>query len=312
MNLRFVLFKCLRSLVTLWLVATFVFVVLHSAGDPLRILLPENTPPDVLAIYRARWGFDAPLPQQYALYLKSVLQGDFGRSFRDDRPAAAVVAERIPATLILGLAGLLVSLVVGLPSGIAAASRRNSWIDRTLMTFAVLGHSLPTFFLGILLILLFSLVLRWLPSSGSAGFGQLVMPALTVGLWNAATLARFTRSAMLDVLTQPYMRMALANGLPWSSRLLHYALPNAAIPIVTMLGLIVGQIMSGTVIVETVFAWPGLGRLTVTAVAAREIAVVQTIVLLSALTMVGANLTVDLLYAWLDPRIRLARAGSSL
>lgn len=309
MTARVALIKLARALLTLWLVVTFVFVMLRSAGDPLRTLLPEDTPAEVVEIYRQRWGLDAPLYVQYVRYVGSVLQGDLGRSFRDGREAVTVVAERLPATLRLGIAALLVSLAVGLPLGILAALHQNRLVDRGVMAFAVLGHSLPSFFSGILLILLFSLWLRWLPSSGSATLVHLIMPALTLGLWNAATLARFTRSAMLDALSQPYMRTARANGLPSAWRTLHHALPNAAIPIVTVLGLIVGHLLSGAVIVETVFAWPGLGRLTVTAVAAREVAVVQTIVLLAALTMVTANLTVDLLYGWLDPRIRTSPGG---
>lgn len=309
LSLRFILTKLARALLTLWLVVTFVFIMLRSAGDPLRTLLPEDTPPEVVETYRQRWGLDAPLHIQYVRYLGSVLEGDFGRSFRDGREAMTVVMERVPATLQLGLAGLLVSLMVGLPLGIVAALSRGQLADRVVIAFAVLGHSLPSFFSGILLILTFSLWLRWLPSSGSTTPLHLVMPALTLGLWNAATLARFTRTAMLDVLSQPFMRTARANGLPSTWRTLRYALPNAAIPIVTVLGLIVGHLLSGAVIVETVFAWPGLGRLTVTAVAAREAAIVQTIVLLTALTMVSANLTVDVLYGWLDPRTRDVSGG---
>ncbi|QPB24478.1 ABC transporter permease [Rhizobium sp. 007] len=311
MSTRFLIVRTLRALLSLVLVVTFVFLMLRLAGDPIKILLPEDTPASVVEQYRARWGMDAPIYVQYIRYVASVLHGDFGTSFRDGRPALQVVTERIPATLMLGFAGLTVALIVGLPAGIAAAVMRNSIVDRSVISLAVVGHSVPTFFFGILLIMLFSMSLRWLPSSGSATLAHLVMPALTIGLWNAATLARFTRASMLDVLSQAYMKTALANGLPSSWRVLRYALPNAALPIVTMLGLIVGQLLSGAVIVETVFAWPGIGRLTVTAVAAREVAVVQTIVFISALTMVMANLLVDLIYGWLDPRIGSKTGGIS-
>jgi peptide/nickel transport system permease protein len=300
-----------RALMTLWLVVTSIFLMLHLAGDPVRMLLPEDTPADAMQAYRLRWGLDAPVFIQYLDYMKSVVCGDFGRSLRDGREALSVVAERIPATLNLGLAGLTVSFLIGMPAGILAALRQRRLVDRIVMSFAVLGHSLPTFFSGILMILLFSLWLRWLPSSGSATPAHLVMPALTLGLWNAATVARFTRSALLDVLNQPYMRTARANGLPETWRTLRYALPNAAIPIVTVSGLIIGNLLSGAVIVETVFAWPGLGRLTVTAVAAREIAVVQATVFIGAATMVSVNFIVDLLYGWLDPRIRVGGNGRS-
>ncbi|GLS36554.1 ABC transporter permease [Mesorhizobium tianshanense] len=311
MSARFLIVRTLRALLTLILVVTFVFLMLRLAGDPIKMLLPEDTPASVVEQYRARWGMDAPIYVQYIRYVASVLHGDFGMSFRDGRPALQAVTERIPATLTLGFAGLAVALLVGLPAGIAAAVMRNSIVDRSVISFAVVGHSVPTFFFGILLIMLFSMSLRWLPSSGSATWAHLVMPALTIGLWNAATLARFTRASMLDVLSQAYMKTVLANGLPSSWRILRYALPNAAIPIVTMLGLIVGQLLSGAVIVETVFAWPGIGRLTVTAVAGREVAVVQTIVFLSALAMVMANLLVDLIYGWLDPRIGSKTGGMS-
>ena len=307
MTARFVIAKLCRAVLTLWLVATFVFVVLHSSGDPLRILLPEDTPKDVVETYRARWGLDGSVWAQYWRYLVSVLTGDFGRSFRDGRPALDIVIERVPLTLLLGSISFGLSVLIGIPAGIFAALKRNSFMDRIVMAVTVFGHSLPTFFFGILMILLFSLVLRWLPSSGSSTPAHIIMPALTIGLWNAATLARFTRSAMLDTLGQPYMRAALANGLPATRRIFGYALTNAAIPIVTIIGLIFGQIIGGAVIVETVFAWPGLGRLTVSAVSAREIPVVQAIVLLSAASMVGANLAVDLVQAWLDPRLRAAR-----
>jgi peptide/nickel transport system permease protein len=303
MNSKYIAIRMLRALLTLWFVVTLVFFMIRLAGDPVVILLPEDTPANVVEQYRARWGMDGPLYVQYAGYLAKVLHGDFGQSFRDGRPALDIVAERIPATLTLSLAGLLVAVFVGIPAGIVAAVRRGGWMDRFVIGLSVLGHSMPTFFFGILLILLFSMVLRWLPSSGSATWRHLLMPAATLGLWNAATLARFTRSAMIDALAQPFIRAALANGLPAWRRILLYALPNASISIITILGLLIGQFLSGAVIVETVFSWPGLGRLTVTAVAAREVAIIQTIVFFAALTMVTANLLVDVAYRILDPRI---------
>ena len=307
MSIRYVLIRFGRAIITLWLVVTFVFVLLRSAGDPLVVLLPDDTDPAVVEIYRERWGLDRPLPVQYLYYIASVARGDLGRSFRDGREAVDIVAERIPKTLQLGIISLAFALVLGITGGLFAALRRNSWIDRTLMLISVLGYSLPTFFLGILLILLFSMTLRWLPSSGSGTMAHLILPVLTLGSWIAASLARFTRSAVLDVLSQPYMRTSRAKGLTRMAQIVRHALPNAAIPIVTLLGLTIGHLIAGAVIIETVFAWPGVGRLTVTSVASRELAVVQTIVLLVAVSMVAANFIVDLLYGWLDPRIRKPR-----
>jgi peptide/nickel transport system permease protein len=261
----------------------------------------------VIEAYRERWGLDRPLPVQYAYYLASVVHGDLGRSLRDGRQAVDIVLERLPKTLELGFCALALALVLGIPAGAIAALNRGTLIDRILMLVSVLGYSLPTFFLGVLLILLFSLTLRWLPSSGTGTPLHLIMPAITLGTFIAATLARFTRSAVLDVLAQPYMRTARAKGLARWQQIVRHAFPNAAIPVVTLLGLIVGHLVAGAVIIETVFAWPGVGRLTVTSVSSRELAVVQTIVLLVAASMVTANLAVELLYGWLDPRLRKTR-----
>jgi peptide/nickel transport system permease protein len=307
MSARFVLVKLVRALVTLWLVVTVVFVLLRAAGDPVLVLLPEQTNLSVIDAYRERWGLDRPLPVQYAYYLASVLHGDLGRSLRDGREAVDIVLERLPRTLELGFCALALALLLGIPAGAIAALNRGTLIDRILMLVSVLGYSLPTFFLGVLLILLFSLTLRWLPSSGTGTPLHLIMPAITLGTFIAATLARFTRSAVLDVLAQPYMRTAKAKGLARWQQIVRHAFPNAAIPVVTLLGLIVGHLVAGAVIIETVFAWPGVGRLMVTAVSSRELAVVQTIVLLVAVSMVIANLAVDLLYGWLDPRLRKKR-----
>jgi len=213
----------------------------------------------------------------------------------------------VPWTVLLGLSAYAVAILVGVPAGIVAALRRGSALDRMVMGFAVFGFALPNFFLGILLILLFSLTLQWLPSSGTGSILHLLMPAATLGVYTAGTLARFTRSAMLEVLSKPYMRAAAAKGAPPLYRVLRHALPNAAIPIVTVIGLNLGALVGGAVVVETVFAWPGIGRLLVTAVTSRDLAVVQALVLLVAVTMVAANLAVDLLYGLLDPRIRTAR-----
>jgi peptide/nickel transport system permease protein len=260
-----------------------------------------------VAEYRARWGLDAPLPEQYVRYLAAVAQGDFGRSFADNRDALGVVMERVPATLLLGGATFALAVLLGVPLGIVAALRRNTAVDRAVMGFAVFGFSTPHFFLGILMILLFAMQLRWLPSSGSETWQHMVMPVLTLGTAAAGTLARFTRTAMLEVMGQPFLRTAHGKGATAAYALRRHALPNAAIPVVTVVGFQIGGLIGGALVTETVFAWPGVGRLLVSAVSGRDLAVVQTIVLLVAATMVTANYLVDLAYGLLDPRIRDAR-----
>ena len=302
--LTLVLVKTFRALLTVLLCVTVVFVVLRLSGDPAETLLPENTPPDTVAEYRARWGLDAPLPEQYLRYLAAVARGDLGRSFADNRDALGVVMERVPATLRLGGATFALAVLLGVPLGIVAALRRNTAVDRAVMGFAVFGFSTPHFFLGILMILLFAMQLRWLPSSGSETWQHMVMPVLTLGTAAAGTLARFTRTAMLEVMGQPFLRTAHGKGATAAYALRRHALPNAAIPVVTVVGFQIGGLIGGALVTETVFAWPGVGRLLVSAVSGRDLAVVQAIVLLVAVTMVTANYLVDLAYGLLDPRIR--------
>ncbi len=296
----------LRCALTLLLAVTFVFVVLRLSGDPARIMLPDDTPLPVIEAYRARWGLDKPLPEQFLFYLGGILRGDLGFSFRDNRDALEVVLEHVPPTLVLGGTALGIMLVIGIPCGIFAALRRGTAVDRLTMAFTIFGHSMPNFFLGILLIILFSLTLQVLPSAGNATWRHLVMPALTLGTAGAGAIARFTRSSMLEVLRQPYMRTARAKGLPVWRRIAWHALPNAAIPIVTIVGLRVGALIGGAIVTEQVFGWPGVGLLLVNSVSQRDLAVVQTIVLLVSFTMVAVNLLIDLLYGWIDPRIRSA------
>jgi peptide/nickel transport system permease protein len=308
MTFRYMSQRLLRAVVTMWLVVTFTFIILRATGDPTDTLLPDDTPTEVVEFYRRAWGLDKPLYEQYLIYFKSVFRGDLGRSFRDNRDAVAVMLERIPATLRLGCSALALAIVSGVLLGIFAALHRNSVLDRMTMAFAVFGYSMPNFFLGILLIFLFAMKLRILPSAGSETFLHMIMPLITLTTAHAAGIARFSRSAMLEVLNEPYIRTARAKGLSYRRRLLRHALPNAMIPIMTIAGLKVGHLIGGAIIIETVFAWPGVGRLLVMSVATRDLAVVQAIVLMLACSMIAANLSVDLLYGWVDPRIRLGKA----
>jgi len=308
MNFQFVAVKVFRALVTMWIVVTFAFLILKLSGDPIEIMLGDEADTDVIEYYRALYGLDRPLHEQYVKYFVGIASGDLGYSLIDEQDVVEMIMEAVPNTLLLGLTALGVSLIIGVPLGIIAALNRNKAIDRFTMTFAVFGFSIPNFFLGILLILMFSLWLRWLPSSGMGTFWHIVMPAITLGASSAGSLARFARSSMLEVLNKSYMRTATAKGVPRRQRIQWHALPNAAIPLVTVLGFRLGDLISGSIVTEAVFAWPGVGRLLVSAVAAKDLAVVQGILLMVALTMVIANLIVDLIYGWVDPRIRTSAA----
>ncbi len=301
---RFLLTRIGRALITIFLVMTFSFIVLRMSGDPALLIMSPDAPPEAIAAFRKSWGLDEPLWLQYLHYFGAVMQGELGRSMRDGRPAIDLVMERLPATLALTIPALLIKVCLGIPAGIQAALHRNSWIDRAVMSFAVVGFTVPSFVLGLIMVLVFAVWLGWLPTSGQGTWRHAVLPALTLGLGGAAVLARFTRSAMLEVLGQPYIRTASAKGLTWATVVRGHALPNAAIPTVTVLGFMVGSLLAGAVVVESVFAWPGVGRLLVVGVANRDLAVVQCILLVVAATMVAANLAVDLAYGALDPRIR--------
>jgi len=306
--LRFLGTRLARAALTLVLVVTFAFVVLRLSGDPALLIMSADAPPEAIAAFRRAWGLDDPLWVQYVNYFGAIFHGDLGRSMRDGRDAIDLVAERIPATLALTVPALLIKIGLGIPAGVQAALHRNSWVDRLVMFLAVAGFTVPSFVLGLLLVLVFAVQLGWLPSGGQESWRHAILPIITMGMGGAAVLARFTRSAMLEVLGQPYMRTALAKGVPWHIAVRRHALPNAAIPTVTIVGFMVGSLLAGAVVVESVFSWPGVGRLLVVAVANRDLAVVQCILLLVAATMVTANLVVDLLYGVLDPRLRVSTA----
>ena len=312
MPARFVMQKILRALFTMLLVVSFVFVILRLAGDPALILLSPETPQASIDAYRRMVGLDRPIWQQYLIYLADVLRGQFGQSFLSGQDVVELVLERAPNTLRLTWLAFTLMLLIGIPAGITAALHRNSAIDRLVMTLAVSGYSMPNFFLGVLLIFLFTVNLRVLPATGADTAWHYVMPIFAIGTAGAGTIARFTRSAMLEVLRQPYIRAATAKGLPWYRVISRHALPNAAIPTVTVCGFILGYSIAGNIVIETVFAWPGVGRLLVTSVANRDLPVVQLIILLISVFMITANLTVDLLYGWLDPRIRTLRSGGAV
>ena len=308
---RYFVIRIGRAMITIALVVTFAFVVLRLSGDPALIIMGPEAPPEVIAAFRKAWGLDDPIWMQYFDYFGAIAKGELGRSMRDGRPAIALVLERIPATLTLTIPALLLKLAIGIPGGIFAALHRGSLIDRAVMIGAVAGFTVPSFVLGLVLVLIFAVQLGWLPSGGQETWRHAILPIVTLGIGGAAVLARFTRSAMLEVLGQPYIRTASAKGVSWRAVVLSHALPNAAIPTVTIIGFMVGTLIAGAVVVESVFSWPGVGRLLVVAVANRDLAVVQCILLLVAATMVTSNLIVDFLYGFLDPRLRNREAAGA-
>ena len=294
-----------RALVALWLVSTVVFVVMRLSGDPTPLLLPPDAPRSEIFRLRAELGLDRPLPVQYAVFLGNLIRGDFGQSIRFKGSAIAVVTERLPATLELGLTSFGLAILVAIPIGLLSAVYRNTLLDHAAMSLALVGQSAPTFFLGILFILVISVNLGLVPTSGRGDWRHLVLPAVTLGLFAMASIARLTRSAMLEVLRADYIRTARAKGLAETLVIAKHTLKNAAIPIVTITGLHFGSLLAGAVVTETVFAWPGIGRLAIQSIYNRDYPVVQCVVLLSAALFVVVNLAIDALYGLLDPRIRV-------
>ncbi|MCK1541313.1 ABC transporter permease [Bradyrhizobium sp. 179] len=306
---RFILVRLARAFLTIAIVVTFAFVVLRASGDPALALLSPETPAEAVEALRKAWGLDAPIWVQYVRYLFALVHGDLGQSMRDGRAAITVVAERIPITLMLTAPALILNLMIGISAGVYAALKRDSLADRLVMMVAVIGFTVPSFVLGLLFILAFAVELPWFPSGGAGTWHHVVLPVITLGLGGAAVLARFSRSAMLEVLGQPYIRAASAKGVPWVRVVTGHALPNAAIAVLTIVGFMVGNLIAGTVLVESVYSWPGIGSLLVVSVASRDLAVVQCILLVVAAAMITTNLTIDLLYGMLDPRLRQLHSG---
>ncbi|PWL17590.1 ABC transporter permease [Falsochrobactrum shanghaiense] len=307
--IRFILFRTARTVFTILTVMTLTFVMLRLTGDPAAQLLPDNATEEVIAAFRAQWGLDRPIAVQYMHYLANLLTGDGGISIANGRPAITVASERIPATLLLTGTAFVLMLLIGLPVGIIAALRRGSLLDQSLMTVSTIGYSIPNFVFGIGLVYLLAVSFRLLPSSGSATWAHMILPVATLGLSGTAVLARFTRSAVLDVLHEPYIRAALASGETPRETILRHVLPNAAIPIITIMGFLVGGLVGGSIIVEQVFAWPGIGRLLVDTVGQRDFTVVQTLVMIFTIAITMANLAVDMIYGFLNPRIRTGGLG---
>jgi peptide/nickel transport system permease protein len=302
---RYLRRRLVHSALTLLGVSVLVFVILRvMPGDPAKMLLPEGAPESAVEELDRQLGLHRPLPVQYLIFVRDVFQGDFGQSFQYKAPALQVVLERVPATVDLTIAAMVLIVAAGAPIGIMAAVRPGTRYEYGGMVFAVLGQSLPNFWLGIMLILLFGVALRWLPTSGFEGWRFMILPSVTLAAYPTALVARLTSSSMLDVLSTDYIRTARSKGLANLVVILRHALKNAVIPVLTVVGLQIGALLSGAVITESVFAWPGVGKLIVDAIFSRDFPVVQTVLTLSAATFVGINFLVDVLYTLIDPRIR--------
>jgi peptide/nickel transport system permease protein len=303
--IRYICSRLAWSAASLCALTLAVFVIVHLGGDPAALYMgPEGTKQDY-QILRTALGFDRPLPEQYGRFLMRAIHGDFGRSLRHKQPALPMVVQRFPATFALAVSSMILAAAVALPLGVVSALRHQSPLDTAALVIALAGQCMPTFWLGTLLILIFAVELGWVPVLGGTGAAALILPAVTLGAWATARTARITRSSMLDVLRQDYLRTARAKGVTEWKVVLRHALRNGAIPIVTALGLDFGNLLGGAVITEAVFAYPGVGRLAVEAVVNKDLPLIQAVVFSVAAVLLALNLGIDLLYSVLDPRVRL-------
>jgi ABC-type dipeptide/oligopeptide/nickel transport system permease component len=304
--IRYISAKLLYALPALWLIVTLVFLLAHIVpGDPVQQMLGEGARAEDLQQLRHSLGLDVPLPTQYAHYLKGLVHGDLGESFRFQEPVTQVVFEHYPATIELAIVALLVCMAIGIPAGLLAAERRGTSTDQAVGLFTLLGLSVPNFALGPVLILVFSVILGWLPVSGRGGASHLILPAITLGAGLAAILTRMVRTSVIEELSSDYVRTARAKGVSPSGVLFRHAFRNALIPILTILGLQFGTLLAGTIVTETIFSWPGIGRLAVQAIGARDYPLLQGCILLIAVSYVAINLLTDMVYALVDPRVRV-------
>ncbi|WP_373084625.1 ABC transporter permease [Sneathiella sp.] len=303
MSSRFFFQRFVQTVLTLVLLSMVVFGLARLSGDPVLIMAPPEATDAQLDQMRAEYGLDRPLPVQYWRFISRVAQGDFGMSIKWNVPAIDIVIERFPATLLLATTSILFGILLALPVGILSAVKRDTWIDNFGKIVALAGQSMPTFWFGILLILIFAVYGKWLPTSGYGTFSHLILPSITLGGFVAAAIMRVTRSAMLDALESDYIRTARSRGVAEWRVIMVHALKNAAIPIVTIIGLQAATILRGAVVTETVFVWPGIGKIAVDAVYARDFPLVQAAVLTMGVVFLLVNLIVDFIYIYLDPRI---------
>jgi peptide/nickel transport system permease protein len=300
---RFIAVRAAQAVLAIVAASMLVFVLLRLSGDPVARMLPDTAGPEAVATMRAELGLDRPLHEQYLRFAGDALRGDFGDSIRFARPALGLILERVPATLLLGGVAFALTVLFGIPGGVYAAARHGGNWDRLVRLFATLGQAMPTFWLGTLLILLFAVRLRWFPTSGAGGIEHVTLPAVTLGLFGLAGLARMARSSTLEALRAEYVRFARVKGVPERFVLWRHAFPNAALSVLTFSGLLLINLLSGSVIVETVFGWPGVGATMIEAAHARDFPVIQAAAMLLAAAYVAVNFLVDVCYGLLNPRI---------
>ena len=304
--IRHFLQRLLYTVPALWLILTMVFLMIHIVpGDPVLQMLGQDARAEDLVQLRHTLGLDQPVGVQYLRYFEGLARGDWGRSLRFSAPVRSIVLARFPATLELSLAALAVCIAIAIPAGVFSARHRGSRADRSSSFFTLLGLSVPNFALGPILILIFSIEIGWLPVSGRGGIGHLILPAATLGAGLAAILTRMVRGSMIEELSSDYVRTARAKGIPETSVSFRHAFPNALIPVITIVGLQFGSLLAGTIVTETIFSWPGIGRLAVQAISARDYPLLQGCILIIAVSYVAVNLLTDLVYAMVDPRVRL-------
>ena len=297
--------KLVHTAIVLVCVLTLVFVVLHLTGDPVMMMLPSNASQDEIRALTAALGLDQPLHVQYARFLARLARGDLGVSLQHQQPAMALVLERLPASLLLTVTAVAIAVTLAVPLGLVAAARRGTALDHLAVGLAALGQSAPIFWTGLMLMLVLAVTLKWLPTTGYGTWRQLVMPALTLAAYPTAAIARLVRAGLLEVLEADYVRTARAKGLRERRVILKHALKNAALPVVTVIGLQFGLLLGGAIVCEMIFAWPGVGRLLIFAINNRDFPLVEAAVFVIATVFVVANLLVDLCYGWLDPRIHV-------
>jgi ABC-type dipeptide/oligopeptide/nickel transport system permease component len=304
---QFIIRRTLYAIATLFILSLTIFLVVRLTGDPVTLLAEPGAQAEDLAVIRKDWGLDQPLPVQYVAFVKNIFTGELGQSFNYEMPVSTLYFQRLPNSLELALAATLISFLIGIPTGIVSAVRVNSVWDHVGKTIALLGLSVPGFWLGLVMILIFSVWLGWLPTSGQGDWRNLVMPAIALGWYFAASLLRLTRSSMLEVLRSEYIKLARLKGLPAFAVIAIHAFKNALIPVLTLAGINLVIMLNAAVIIEVIFAWPGIGRLLYEGIFQRDFPLVQGIVMEAGVMIVVINLLIDILYAYIDPRIRLSR-----
>ena len=301
---RFIILRVLQGLLAVFVISLIVFALSRVAGDPLAAILDDESGREQIELIKKSWGLDRPLHEQYFVYMGRLLTGDLGTSFKWDRPVGELIVERMPATLQLSAFALLVTGIIAFPIGVMSAVKKDSWFDSFGKMFAILGQSAPTFAVGLILMWIFAVQLGWLPTSGRGGFRNMLLPGFALGYYNVAAIMRLTRSSMLEVLDTEYVKLARIKGIPEWKIIWKHCFRNALIGPLTYFSLIFAILITGSVVIETVFAWPGLGLLVIEAINSKDHITVQAVVLLFALLYVGVNIVTDITYAYVDPRIR--------